>query len=121
MEAPHRNSPVSGPISTNDTTGPTDGTENVLSTEHQRSHAEESGRVTTKGTEQGPSTYVPAVARVPSPYYIVVSISGIERSNVKNPIIRFDAKVKSCSLSSVYIVRSLIILRQTFLGFELHL
>ena len=28
-----------------------------------------------------------------SHYYIVFSVTGIERSNVKNPIIRFDAKV----------------------------
>src|SRR6266496_5323520 len=28
-----------------------------------------------------------------SQYYIVFSVTGIERSNVKNPIIRFDAKV----------------------------
>lgn len=31
--------------------------------------------------------------RAHSHYYIVFSVSGIERSNVKNPIIRFDAKV----------------------------
>jgi hypothetical protein len=28
-----------------------------------------------------------------SQYYIVFSVTGIERSNAKNPIIRFDAKV----------------------------
>jgi hypothetical protein len=28
-----------------------------------------------------------------SQYYITFSVTGIERSNVKNPIIRFDAKV----------------------------
>jgi hypothetical protein len=30
-----------------------------------------------------------------SQYYIVFSVAGVERSNVKNPIIRFDAKVHS--------------------------
>jgi hypothetical protein len=29
-----------------------------------------------------------------SQYYIVFSVTGIERSNAKNPIIRFDAKVR---------------------------
>lgn len=36
----------------------------------------------------------PQRQRMPqSQYYIVFSVTGIERSNAKNPIIRFDAKV----------------------------
>jgi hypothetical protein len=36
----------------------------------------------------------PPRQRMPhSQYYIIFSVTGIERSNVKNPIIRFDAKV----------------------------
>jgi hypothetical protein len=36
----------------------------------------------------------PQRQRMPqSQYYIVFSVTGIERSNVKNPIVRFDAKV----------------------------
>jgi len=32
-----------------------------------------------------------------SQYYIIFSVTGIERSNPKNPIVRFDAKVPSSS------------------------
>jgi len=40
------------------------------------------------------SGQAPPRQRIPhSQYYIVFSVTGIERSNVKNPIIRFDAKV----------------------------
>lgn len=40
------------------------------------------------------SEQAPPRQRMPqSQYYIVFSVTGIERSNVKNPIIRFDAKV----------------------------
>ena len=42
------------------------------------------------GTQPPP----PPRQRMPqSQYYILFSVTGIERSNVKNPIIRFDAKV----------------------------
>lgn len=41
-----------------------------------------------EGTVQPPRHRQPQ-----SQYYIVFSVTGIERSNVKNPIIRFDAKV----------------------------
>ena|SRR5438552_14238366 len=39
-------------------------------------------------------TQPPARQRMPqSPYYMFFSVTGIERSNAKNPIVRFDAKV----------------------------
>jgi len=41
----------------------------------------------------------PQRQRMPqSQYYIVFSVTGIERSNAKNPIIRFDAKVLTLGL-----------------------
>jgi hypothetical protein len=45
---------------------------------------------------RGPSTASHSPARhrqQQSHYYITFSVTGIERSNAKNPIIRFDAKV----------------------------
>jgi hypothetical protein len=42
----------------------------------------------------------PRFRQAQSQYYIVFSVTGIERSNVRNPIIRFDAKV-SCNLSMI--------------------
>src|SRR5271167_2863233 len=42
----------------------------------------------------GTQSPLPPRQRMPqSQYYILFSVTGIERSNVKNPIIRFDAKV----------------------------
>jgi len=43
--------------------------------------------------ERRMSSGQPISRQTPAPYFIVFSVSGIERSNVKNPIIRFDAKV----------------------------
>jgi len=40
-----------------------------------------------------PEQTFPRQRMLQSQYYILFSVTGIERSNVKNPIIRFDAKV----------------------------
>lgn len=57
----------------------------------------------------------PQRTRAPqSQYYIVFSVAGIERSNAKNPIIRFDAKV--LNLHNAHTVNHL--LRPIYLAFE---
>jgi hypothetical protein len=73
------------------------------------------------GTAHAVTTHVPQKHRMQqSQYYIIFSVTGIERSNVKNPIIRFDAKV---TLASPYTYSGLLTVarRQTFLDSGHHL
>jgi hypothetical protein len=71
---------VSGAISSMD-----DGSERPIISRPSTTPAEETTRILS-----GQS-----IARTPpSLYFILFSVTGIERSNPRNPIIRFDAKVK---------------------------
>lgn len=67
-------------------------------------------------TAHAATTYASHKHRVQqSQYYILLSVTGIERSNVKNPIVRFDAKVAFSDLHA-YSCLLTVTRRQTFLG-----
>ena len=69
-------------------------------------------------TSQPFSTQPPPRHRMPqSQYYIVFSVTGIERSNVKNPIIRFDAKVSFPSIQNPIPFFLTVTCRPIFLAF----
>lgn len=65
----------------------------ALAIEDQSSMADHPALPIGRSSEQLKATHTQPLPRVQSPYYIVFSVTAIERSNVKNPIIRFDAKV----------------------------
>jgi|SRR5579859_2331243 len=66
-------------------------TQGLESTEQASTHSQP--LAVESQSQATPSHPPPRFRASQSQYYIVFSVTGIERSNAKNPIIRFDAKV----------------------------